>query len=157
MIELRLEEAEVKAVALSLSLYIYIYIYIYILIPPTSLLACSLLLCLELWNELETGNYMLRLILSSSCRLVHRMINFLDREKRQLLLPGVLYPDRPFHNFWALKSVARRSATTSNSEISWSLGSKIVKGPVGICVPDIRMLHISSIFGINVLLLRYDY
>ena len=40
-------------------------------------------------------------------------------------------PDEPFHNFGASKSVARRSRTTYNMPVSWSLGSKIVKGLVG--------------------------
>ena len=40
-------------------------------------------------------------------------------------------PDEPFHNFGASKSVARRSRTSLNSRISWSRGSKIVKGFVG--------------------------
>ena len=39
-------------------------------------------------------------------------------------------PDRPFHNFGASKSVARRFWTTQSSLISWIWGSKIVKGPV---------------------------
>ena len=42
--------------------------------------------------------------------------------------------DRTFHNFGALKSVARRSWTSwtsRNSSISWSWGSKIVQGFVG--------------------------
>ena len=39
--------------------------------------------------------------------------------------------DRPFLQFGAFKSVARRSQTTWNSPISWSWGSKIVKGSVG--------------------------
>ena len=38
---------------------------------------------------------------------------------------------RPFHNFGASKSVARRFWTASNSLISGSLVSEIVKGPVG--------------------------
>ena len=40
-------------------------------------------------------------------------------------------PDWFFHNFGAYKSGARRSWTTLNSPISWSWGSKSVKGPAG--------------------------
>ena len=45
--------------------------------------------------------------------------------------PILLFQNRPFHNFGASKSVARRSWKTSNSPppISWSWGSEIVKGP----------------------------
>ena len=44
-------------------------------------------------------------------------------------------PDRPFHNFWASKSVAKRSWTTYNPPIFWFWGSEIVKRPVGLLAP----------------------
>ena len=40
-------------------------------------------------------------------------------------------PDEPFHNFEAIKSVARRSWTTQSSSIHGVWGSKIGKGLVG--------------------------
>ena len=40
-------------------------------------------------------------------------------------------PDKPFHNFEALKSVARCSCITQNSSLHGFWGSKIVKGLVG--------------------------
>ena len=44
------------------------------------------------------------------------------------------FPDRPFHNFGASKSVAWHSWTTYNSQISWFRASKIVKSSVGFSV-----------------------
>ena len=41
-------------------------------------------------------------------------------------------PSGPFKNFAAAKSVPRRSRTTWNFPISWSWGSKITKGRVGL-------------------------
>ena len=41
------------------------------------------------------------------------------------------HADWPFHNWEALKSVARRFCTTQNLSISWFRGTRIVKCPVG--------------------------
>lgn len=49
-----------------------------------------------------------------------------------LLAHETLYPDRPFHNFNASKSVELSTLSTHNFSIDGYCGSKIMKVPVGI-------------------------